>query len=327
MRVNDKKNFIAIRLMLMISCICIISIIIGIPKFAVMAETSKHTAHIEDNAGLLSDSEKSKLKQKLSDYAEKSGFDLIILTTDELNRKVEDNDLAIMNYVKGYLEDYIDKNCDNGTFTEDAAILYFDQAYRWLNIQGYGRAETILNDDSIEYILDDISSYFREDDYYNAFINFGKQAKYYAALPDTNTGNNNNNVPNKGPGSNHNTGYGSSSQHSSNDARKEFVENVIYNTWFQLFAAIIIGISTVAIMASRSGGRATINNRTYLNEGNSGVVARRDDYIRTSVTKVKRPKPNTNHNSGSGSNRGFRSSGGGGVSRGGRSHSGGGRRV
>ncbi|WP_312369294.1 TPM domain-containing protein [Lachnoclostridium sp.] len=333
MTVKHKKNFIAIRLMLMISCIYIIATVLGTPKFIVMAEDSKHSAHIEDNAGLLSDSEESNLLQKLTDYAVKSELDLVILTTDDLNTKVKDDDTAIMNYVKGFLEDYIDENLDNGTFTEDVAILYFDSTYRWLNIQGYGSAENILNDDRIETILDKISSYFGENDYYNAFLNFGKNAKYYATLQSTNSGNSsnssqngsNNTSPNGSHGNNYNSGHGQTSQNNYNDTQRQFVENVLYKTWFQLLAAIIIGVITVAIMASRSGGRVTINNHTYLNEGNSGIVARRDDYISTSVTKVKRPEPN--HTTNTSSSGGGRSSGGGGVSSGGRSHSGGGRRV
>lgn len=334
MIVEDKKNFIAIRLMIMISCIYIIATVLGTPKFIVMAEESEHSAHIEDNAGLLSDSVESNLLQKLTDYAVNSNLDLVILTTNDLDTKVKDDDNAITNYVKRFLEDYIDENCNNGTFTEDVAILYFDSTYRWLNIQGYGSAENILSDDRIETILDKISSYFREDDYYNAFLNFGKHAKYYATLQSTNSGNSSNNSqngsnnpsPNGSYGNNYNNGHGQTSQNNYSDAQRQFVENVLYKTWFQILAAILIGVITVAIMASRSGGRVTINNHTYLNEGNSGIVARRDDYISTSVTKVKRPEPNnnttntTNHGS-------FRSSGGGGVSSGGRSHSGGGRRV
>ncbi len=327
MILKNKKNIIGIRLMLMISCIYIIVSIFSIPNFNIIANATEHTAHIEDNANLLSESEETKLQSKLSTYAVNSNLDLVILTTDDLNTKVKDDDDAIMKYVTRYLEDYIDKHCDNGTFTEDVAILYFDSTYRWLNIQGYGRAETDLSDDRIENILDDISGYFGENDYYNAFLNFGKEAKYYATLPKTNSNSNNsshNTSPNGNYDNRYNNGHGSS-YNSSNYAQKQFVENVIYNTGFQLLAAVIIGVIAVAVMASRSGGSVTINNRTYLDEGNSGVTARRDDYIRTSVTKVKRPQNNTNQNSGG--NRSFRSSGGGGVSSGGRSHSGGGRRV
>lgn len=329
------SNIIAIRLMLMISCIYITSSILSNSNLIIVANASEHTAHLEDNANLLSESEESKLQTKLAAYAVKSDLDLVILTTDDLDTKVEDDDDAIMKYVTRYLEDYIDEHCDNGTFSEDVAILYFDSTYRFLNIQGYGSAETLLSDYRIENILDEISSYFREDDYYNAFLNFGIQAKYYATLPDTNSSNGNsssnsgqnNTLPNGSYGNDYYHGSGTSSQNSSDYAQKQFVENVVYHTGLQLLAAAIIGVIAVAIMASRSGGAVTTNNRTYLNEGNSGITARRDDYIRTSVTKVKRPEPNTNHNTGANSNRSFRSSGGGGISRGGRSHSGGGRRV
>jgi uncharacterized protein len=79
---------------------------------------------------------------------------------------------------------------------------------------------------------------------------------------------------------------------------------------------MVIGAIAVGIMAYGSGGRVTVNNRTYMDGKNSKVVASRDDYIRTVTTRVRRPSNN---------NGGGRSSGGGGISSGGSSHSGGGR--
>jgi len=69
-------------------------------------------------------------------------------------------------------------------------------------------------------------------------------------------------------------------------------------------------------MAYGSGGRVTVNNRTYLDNQHSNLINRRDDYIRTVTTRARKPS----NNNGDG-----RSSGGGGISLDGYSHSGGGR--
>jgi uncharacterized protein len=94
------------------------------------------------------------------------------------------------------------------------------------------------------------------------------------------------------------------------------IENILTNVWFQILAAIIIGIIAVVIMAYNSGGRMTAGGNTYMDSNNSGLIGRRDDYIRTQVTRVRRPQ--NNNNGGGGFNAGgFR----GGTSGGGRSHS------
>jgi uncharacterized protein len=72
-------------------------------------------------------------------------------------------------------------------------------------------------------------------------------------------------------------------------------------------------------MAFNSGGRMTAGSSNYMEQNNSGLIGRRDDYIRTQVTRVRKPQ---NNNSGGG---GFNAGGfRGGMSGGGRSHSSGG---
>ena len=84
--------------------------------------------------------------------------------------------------------------------------------------------------------------------------------------------------------------------------------SIFTSFWFQLLIAIIIGAITVAIMASNSGGRMTAGGGNYIDQNHSGLIGRRDDYIRTTVTRIRKPQNNST----------------GGVSAGGRSHSSGG---
>lgn len=315
---NEKLCKLIVRTFaLMLSCIYLFGSFLGLGK-EILVYATEHTAYIEDQAELLSSSDLESLQNKLTEYANEAGFDLVVLTTDDLNNYVEDDDDAIASYVKTYLEDYVDEHCDNGIFSEDVAILYFDSNYRWLNLQGYGNSELLLNNKRIEVILDNLSTYFRDNDYYHAFLNFGKEAKKYATMEP---GSDNGIVSDGGT---HSPDYDYSNQTTpGGDYEAESpASDILYHTGFQLIIAAFIGIISVAIMAARSGGSVTTNNHTYLDEGNSGIVAHRDDYIRTSVTKVKRPEPSTTQGS---SNKSFHS--GGGVSSGGRSHSGGGRRV
>lgn len=185
-----------------------------------------------------------------------------------------------------YLEDYVDSVLDAGIYSENITILQFDIDSRYCTIQAYGSCESVINDDNIEYILDVVAPQISDHNYYEAFRDFAKGVDHYYNNPSF-----------------------------------EFRHEPIYfKTWFHIVVSLIIGGLVVWGMAYHSQGRNTVNNHTYLDEKHSGVVARRDVYLRTSVTKVK--KPTENNNSGGG-----RSSGGGGFSSGGRSHSGGSRKC
>lgn len=89
-------------------------------------------------------------------------------------------------------------------------------------------------------------------------------------------------------------------------------DNILFNIWFQLGSAAAIGAIAVGVMAYRSGGRVTVDRRTYEDTSTSRILNQEDRYIRTTVTKQKIER-NTSSGSGGG--------GGGGVSSGGHSHS------
>jgi uncharacterized protein len=91
------------------------------------------------------------------------------------------------------------------------------------------------------------------------------------------------------------------------------LKSIYHQIWFQLLIAMAIGGISVAIMAYNSGGRVTVGDATYLDQSNSRILAKRDDYIRTTYTRVQKPKNNDNNSGGSSS----------GTSPGGNSHSGG----
>ena len=92
-----------------------------------------------------------------------------------------------------------------------------------------------------------------------------------------------------------------------------------FQVWFQLLVACGISAIIVAIMASSRGTHVTTNANTYLDQSHSRLRFHHDNYIRTVVTKTKKPESNNNG-----------SHGGGGHSSGGpsgHSHSGGGSRF
>ncbi|MDD3173152.1 MAG: TPM domain-containing protein [Herbinix sp.] len=100
-----------------------------------------------------------------------------------------------------------------------------------------------------------------------------------------------------------------------NDAFLQYVKSsdqymntvpLYFNPFIQLAAALVIGGITVAIMAYNAGGKMTVGGGTYMDPNHSGLIGRRDDYIRTQVTRIRKPQN--------------KDGGGGGISAGGLSH-------
>ena len=222
-------------------------------------------------------------------------------------KKEKEGDISIRVFVaemdmdveKYFLEECADALCDNGYAKEDLAImlLNLDPYERGVCIQGYGLCETRINDDRIEYILDDLIEHFSDDDYVYGVKLFATEAAYYAQS----------------------TEYG-----------KYFTDNSFEGKMKRMpWAVIVIAPAVVAfvgilLMKSSKGGKMTTNGLTYIQNGISGLTANKDDYVRTDVSKTYSP---VSSGSSGGRSGGGRSSGGGGRSSGGRSHSGGSRRF
>lgn len=281
----------------------ILVIIIVISTFhPITASAAPEDPKVYDNYGLFTAEEITNLEDTCKQYGEEGKVDIVIITADGLDGKTR----------KQYLEDFYDEHSfgyEQATGTAALILINMDSNDRGVEIQGYGDAEYYVNNDRIEYMLDDIVPLLSDGNYYDAMVQYAKEVAYYMNEEEgVNTS------PTTGAEGSGNY-YGESSYAGSSDYYGQ-EENIFFNTFFQLAIALVIGAIVVGTMALQSGGKITVNNHTYLDEEHSRVIAHRDDYLRTTITRVKKPENN---------NSGGRSSGGGGVSSGGSSHSGGGR--
>ena len=224
-----------------------------------------------------------------------------------IEEKEEEGDISIRVFVaememadeKYFLEECADVLCDNGYAEEDLAImlLNLDDYNRGVCIQGYGSCEEQINDDRIEYILDDIIEWFSDEKYVYGVKLFATEAAYYAQ---------------------------------STEFGKYFKDNSLTGKLHRMPWPLIVLVPAVVafvgimLMKGSKGGKMTTNGQTYIQSGISGMTANKDDYVRTSVSKTYSPQSSGSSGGRSG---GGRSSGGGGRSGGGRYHSGGSRRF
>jgi uncharacterized protein len=298
------KQFITSKCLPLLAVVCfILSAISVVTVYAAETEAATSNQHVYDKANLLSTSELNDLEEMCTDYGDEAGIEIMILTHDDPD--------AV------YAEDYIEE-FEDALPVGDRVYILLDMQNRDVFMEGYGLAQTYIHSKRIAVIIDEITPSLSNGDYYDAFATYIERSAAYMS-DDTEL--------------NYDYDYSAGTPQSSNPNAPNYdetwpadynsvdntVENVLTNVWFQLFAAIAIGIIAVVIMAYNSGGKMTTGGNTYMESGNSGLIGRRDDYIRTQVTRVR--KPQNNNTRGGGFNAGgFR----GGVSGGGRSHSSGG---
>lgn len=255
-------------------------------------DTSKASGNIQylyDSAMLLSDEEAADILSRCKSLSEQYDINVIILTNPS-----EDND------PKKYVEDLYD---ENECLWEDAVILYVNMTSRGVRIDGYGSCEYIFDSDVIDSMLDNITPYLADEDCYNGMSQYLSDIDTIMSKPASSS-----------DSSMSESSYENNSiQNSSNKDSSSFLKRTLIN----LGIAFIIGGIAVGIMAYNSTGRMTANGSSYIDPKNSKILGQWDRYIRTTTTRVPKPKHDSNDTKGFG--------GGDGISSGGNSHSGGGR--
>lgn len=273
------NKIISRKCLLFLSAFSILFIFFCVNISTAFAEESKktETQHIFDKAELLSSADKATLEDESNKYGTDAGIDMVVLTHDDPNAVDPET----------YIENFYDKNKStypNGVF------LLIDMYNRKVVIEGYGKAETYIHSKRGDVIISEITPDLKSGDYVSAIETFFEDSDSY--MKDNSELNNDHN-------------------YSNNSSSGNTADNILHSIWFQLLISLIVGGVTVGIMAYNAGGRMTAGGNTYIDAGNSGLIGRRDDYIRTTVTRVRKP---TNNNTNSG---GFS----GGISAGGSSHS------
>ena len=260
---------------------CIIISMLLLKPSTVWADEATDTfPRIYDDAGLLSTSELSDLNSMCISYGDDAGIGIFILTHNDSSSV--DGEI--------YIENFYD-NTLYGNYT-DSVILLIDMSRRDVILEGYGTAETYIHSQRGDSIIQDMKPDLSNGEYAAAFKTFIKQSNSY--MKDTSD-------------PNYSRDYTTATE---NNAYSE-QESILMNIWLQLGVSLAIGAIVVGIMAYNAGGKMTVGGNTYMDQSHSGLIGRRDDYIRTTVTRVR--KPQNNNNSGGGFH--------GGTSAGGHSHS------
>ncbi|MBB6447426.1 TPM domain-containing protein [Bacillus benzoevorans] len=178
-----------------------------------------------------------------------------------------------------YMEDFYDEQALGYDQPHgNTALLIMDMQGRDVYLAGFKKAEQYLDSVRLEMIRNQITPDLSEGAYDKAFSSFIETAYDYMGYE---------------PGVN--------------------PENIFFKWWFQLVLSITLAGVIVALMAYRSGGRVTVNGSTYIDKKQSAVISEYDQFVRETVTRVKKPSNPSNGGGGGG---------GGGTTGGGHSYSG-----
>lgn len=273
--------------------------------------SNSETRRVYDEAGLLTDKEITGLELLSEEYGENAGIEIFILTHNDPNST----------YPERYIEDFEDQ-----LPVGDRVYFLYDVSRGEIFMEGYGLAETYIHSKRIDKIFDNVVDDLKNGYYYDTFETYIVMSADYMADESE---------------LNYDHDYYYDSPPADFDPDNEYSydeydydkyyddeakgENILLNVWFQLFISLLIGGVVVGLLAYNSSGRMTAGSRDYLDRSKSGLIGRRDHYIRSTVTRVRKPTQNTS----SGGSRGGFNAGGfrGGRSGGGRSHSSGGRKL
>lgn len=269
------------------------------------SENAESIPRIYDNAGLLSTEDIEYLENLSIEQGDIVGIEILLLTHNDSSAK----------HPELYLEDF------NDALPEaDRVLLLVDMHEGIFWIQGYGLAETYIHSNRINEIVETITSPLSKGHYVEAFESYINMSADY--MQDDSELNWDHDYTVNSPQSSNPGGpyYDDTWPYDNYGDNKA---DIFTTWWVQLIISLVLGGIAVGIMAYNSGGKMTAGSNTYMDRSQSGLIGRRDQYLRTRTTRVRKPKQNNNGRGGGFNSGGFR----GGVSSGGRSHSSGGGRF
>ncbi len=134
-------------------------VLITVSIISVSALDNGSVTRVNDYADLLSDSQETKLREKLDEISEKNQCDVVILTVDELDGKSS----------QAYADDFYDENGFGFGANYDGILLLVSMGQRDWAISTCGYGITAFTDAGMDYMVDRFKPDLSDGDYYKAF--------------------------------------------------------------------------------------------------------------------------------------------------------------
>lgn len=227
---------------------------------------------VEDNAGILSESEVSSLKDKLNQISENQGMDVGIVTVNSLDGK------SAQEYANDLFESSNFGKGDN----KDGILLVVSIGDRKWAMSTHGTANNAFNSEGLDYISSDFLPYLSDSNYFIAFDSFANSSDELINM--YNSGNT----------------YGESENNSDEEYYEEYADSSKKDkspkpSWIPISIVVGICISFAIMMMYKSQLKSVRKNNkadNYLM--NMNLTKDYDIFLYRTVTRTMRPKNDTN---------------------------------
>lgn len=223
-----------------------------------------------DNADIYSDVEESSIKTKINDYIKKYDMDLVIVTTS----------INTYSDTETFEAKFYQDNNFGITSKKNGTILAIDLDNNKYEFISYGEMQRYLDDNRIDEIYDYVDQMYKENnkDYFVLATSFIDRLDHYVSLG----------IPN----SNKNTYV------SSNGVMHE---KHVFPYFMTIGISLVISLIVVLIFAYKTKMiRASTEANNYVDKSHINITNRRDIFITTNTTRVRKPD---NNSGGTGSSR------------------------
>lgn len=216
-------------------------VLMALAPFLTIYKTADAETIIQDDADIISSSEEKKLHSLCDKILKEYNTSVYIWTDSETS--------GSSNF--GYaMEQFVEKYPENNVIILLVGMQPGDRIYE---VQGYGKAQEMINDKRCGKILDDMYNDMADGDYYSAMQVFCKKSYTYMG------------------------------------SHPKF-DSIIFSPLFQFVICLFAGIIPVAVIAYNSGGRTSTDSHTYLDINNSRVIGSFDRYTHTTVKRTPKPR-------------------------------------
>lgn len=239
-----------------------ISIVIFILSFNLIVKANVNP--VVDDAKLLSQDEAQKLREDIENFREKYNMDAVIVTSKDLEGK------STMDYA----DDYYDYNGYGLGDNKSGILLLIDMDDRKIWISTSGDAIEYFTDNRIESIINDISKYLSDEEYFDACNIFLNNIQYYidSGIPE--------------------------GQYTYSEE-----EHTLKIVLIALgVAAIVAGVTCIVVVNSYKNSKS-VSSINYIDNNSIVFTKRRDIFVNTFTTKTKIERNNSSGGNGSSTHR------------------------
>lgn len=245
-----------------------ISMLIFVISFSFIVKADVNP--VVDDAKLLSQDERNRLIESIEEFRKEYNMDAVIVTSNDLQGKK----------IRDYADDYYDFNGYGLGENKSGLLLLIDMDDRKIWISTTGDAIQYFTDDRIESIINDISKYLSNGEYFDACNVFLTDIKQYI-----------------------NNGISEGQYTYSEEDHSLKIILIALGV-----AAIVSGITCVCVVNSYKNSKS-VSSINYVDNNSIAFTKRRDVFVSTFTTKTKIERNNNSGSSGGGSSTHSSSSG------------------